>query len=148
VLKLIYGGVFFLFPIFLNGLALTKHGENFTFTFCEDSNSKVKNVSLFSGDPKMTDDAESYENGTEPEGCDNSELVDTGCVHVVSDVSPHNTIGYPESKLYALVLTPTRELAMQVHRHLTSAAKYTGIKVSRSPIQADSISTQRYRLSF
>jgi len=105
-------------------------------------------MSVFSGDPKMTDDAESYENGTEPEGCDSSELVDTGCSQVVSDVCPRNTKGYPESKLYALVLTPTRELAMQVHRHLTSAAKYTGIKVSRSPIQADRISTQRYRLSF
>jgi len=79
----------------------------------------------------MTDVAESYENVTEPEGCGSSELVDIGCVQVVSDVSPHNTKGYPEPKLYALVLTPTRELAMQVHRHLTSAAKYTGIKVSR-----------------
>lgn len=105
-------------------------------------------MSVFSGDPKMTDDAESYENGTEPEGCDSSELVDTGCSQVVSDVCPRDTKGYPESKLYALVLTPTRELAMQVHRHLTSAAKYTGIKVSRSPIQADRISTQRYRLFF
>jgi len=95
----------------------------------------------------MTDDAESCESGTEPEGCDNSELVDIGCAQVVSDVSPNNTKGYPESKLYALVLTPTRELAMQVHRHLTSAAKYTGIKVSKSPIQADRICTQRCRLS-
>lgn len=138
---------FFLFPIFLNGLALMKHRENFTLTFCEDSNSKVKSTFLFSGDPKMTDDAESYENGTEPEGCDNSELMDIGCAQVVSDVSPHNTKGYPESKLYALVLTPTRELAIQVHRHLTSAAKYTGIKVSRSPVQTDRISTQRYKLS-
>jgi len=95
----------------------------------------------------MTDDAESYESGTESEGCDNSELMDICGAQVVSDVSPHNTKVYPESKLYALVLTPTRELAMQVHRHLTSAAKYTGIKVSRSPIQADRISNQRYRLS-
>jgi hypothetical protein len=102
-------------------------------------------MSLYSGDPMMTDDAESYENETDPEGCENSELVDTG--HAMSDGSLHNTRGYPESKLYALVLTPTRELALQVHRHLTSAAKYTGIKVSRSPIQADRISTQRYRLS-
>lgn len=32
--------------------------------------------------------------------------------------------------LYALVLTPTRELAVQVKDHLISAAKYTGIKVT------------------
>jgi superfamily II DNA/RNA helicase len=95
----------------------------------------------------MTADAESYENETDPEGCDNGEMVDIGHAQVLSDVSLHSTIGYPESKLYALVLTPTRELAMQVHRHLTSAAKYTGIKVSRSLIQADRTSTQRYRVS-
>lgn len=83
------------------------------------------------GDTKKADDGESYENETDSEGGDNSELVDIGCAaQVVSDVSLHSTKGYPESKLYALVLTPTRELAMQVHRHLTSAAKYTGIKVA------------------
>lgn len=32
--------------------------------------------------------------------------------------------------LYALVLTPTRELAVQVKDHLVAAAKYTGIKVA------------------
>ena len=33
-------------------------------------------------------------------------------------------------RLLALILTPTRELAMQVHSHITAVAKYTGIKVS------------------
>ncbi|XP_045455679.1 ATP-dependent RNA helicase DDX24 [Melitaea cinxia] len=32
--------------------------------------------------------------------------------------------------LYALILTPTRELAIQISRHLIAAAKYTGIKVA------------------
>ncbi|KAJ8947885.1 hypothetical protein NQ318_010031 [Aromia moschata] len=32
--------------------------------------------------------------------------------------------------LYALVLTPTRELAFQVKNHLESVAKYTGIKIA------------------
>lgn len=32
--------------------------------------------------------------------------------------------------LYALVLTPTRELAVQVRNHLVAAAKYTGIQVA------------------
>ncbi|XP_036333094.1 ATP-dependent RNA helicase DDX24 [Rhagoletis pomonella] len=32
--------------------------------------------------------------------------------------------------LYAVVLTPTRELAVQVRDHLVAAAKYTGIKVA------------------
>lgn len=30
--------------------------------------------------------------------------------------------------LYALILTPTRELAIQVKNHLTNVAKYTGTK--------------------
>jgi len=33
-------------------------------------------------------------------------------------------------KLRALVLTPTRELAMQVHKHLVAAAKHTGIRIA------------------
>ncbi|EDW36133.1 GL17630 [Drosophila persimilis] len=35
-----------------------------------------------------------------------------------------------QTPLYGLVLTPTRELAVQVKNHLVSAAKYTGIKVA------------------
>lgn len=38
--------------------------------------------------------------------------------------------GGHKKPLYALVLTPTRELAVQVKDHLISAAKYTGIKVT------------------
>jgi hypothetical protein len=58
------------------------------------------------------------------------DVEDLGCVRVRKDVSPHSIPRHPESKLYALVLTPTRELAMQVHKHLTAVATYTGIKVS------------------
>ncbi|KAB0805561.1 hypothetical protein PPYR_02531 [Photinus pyralis] len=32
--------------------------------------------------------------------------------------------------LYSLILTPTRELAVQIKNHLTAAAKYTGIQVA------------------
>lgn len=32
--------------------------------------------------------------------------------------------------MYALVLTPTRELAVQIKNHLDAVAKYTGIHVS------------------
>lgn len=32
--------------------------------------------------------------------------------------------------LYALILTPTRELAIQIKNHLTLAAKYTGVKIA------------------
>lgn len=38
----------------------------------------------------------------------------------------------PTKPLYALILTPTRELAVQIKSHLTQAAKYTDIKVCLS----------------
>ncbi|KAJ4435535.1 hypothetical protein ANN_18151, partial [Periplaneta americana] len=60
------------------------------------------------------------------------DLADIDCVKVVKNVAENDTSDTPnpESRLYALVLTPTRELAMQVHKHLIAAAKYTGIKVA------------------
>ncbi|XP_001604682.1 ATP-dependent RNA helicase DDX24 [Nasonia vitripennis] len=36
----------------------------------------------------------------------------------------------PTKPLYALILTPTRELAIQIKDHLTKAAKYTDIKIA------------------
>lgn len=42
-------------------------------------------------------------------------------------------IGY-NGKLIALILTPTRELALQVHSHITAAVKYTSIKVTHTSI--------------
>ncbi len=41
----------------------------------------------------------------------------------------------PKKKLRALVLTPTRELAIQVKDHLEAAAKFTGIKVSLAVVK-------------
>ena len=39
----------------------------------------------------------------------------------------------------ALVLVPTRELAMQIHSHITAVAKYTSIKVSKSKYSGTSL---------
>lgn len=48
-----------------------------------------------------------------------------------SDVPAYPEIKLPKrSKLRALVLTPTRELAIQVKNHFAAAAKYTGIQVN------------------
>lgn len=35
------------------------------------------------------------------------------------------------NKLWALILTPTRELAIQVKNHIATAIKYTPLKVSQ-----------------
>lgn len=48
----------------------------------------------------------------------------------VSGENQESSTNVRDSKpLYALVLTPTRELAVQVRDHLVTAAKYTGIQV-------------------
>ncbi|KAK5647351.1 hypothetical protein RI129_002243 [Pyrocoelia pectoralis] len=48
-----------------------------------------------------------------------------------SDLNDSQDEGNVNSKpLYALILTPTRELAVQVQNHLTQVAKYTGIQVA------------------
>ncbi|XP_048484183.1 ATP-dependent RNA helicase DDX24 [Plutella xylostella] len=54
-----------------------------------------------------------------------------GCVKVIDDIEmPGHVVKKTGKPLYALILTPTRELAMQISRHLISAAKYTGIRVA------------------
>lgn len=52
-----------------------------------------------------------------------------GCVRVINNVKMNETQNYMKP-LYALILTPTRELAIQIKNHLTKAVKYTDIKVS------------------
>lgn len=49
---------------------------------------------------------------------------------IVEDESDDDDDDGDDSPLYALVLTPTRELAVQVKDHLVAAAKYTGIRVA------------------
>lgn len=69
----------------------------------------------------------SEENGSEESDFE-SEFNDTGCVKLVNDVYMKET---SELKpLYALILTPTRELAFQVRNHLVAVAKYTGINIA------------------
>ncbi|KAF9420547.1 hypothetical protein HW555_003297, partial [Spodoptera exigua] len=73
---------------------------------------------------------ESDEEGTEDdleEGTEDG----VGCVKVVDNIEIPGHVSVKTGKpLYALILTPTRELAIQISRHLIAAAKYTGIKVA------------------
>lgn len=51
-----------------------------------------------------------------------------GCVKVVDDIEiPGHESVKTGKPLYALIMTPTRELAIQISRHLIAAAKYTGL---------------------
>lgn len=64
--------------------------------------------------------------------------VSVGCIRVVNlgRIKPTATRA---QRLWALVLTPTRELAVQVKEHLVAALKYTDIKASRSLILCSAV---------
>ncbi|KPJ04244.1 ATP-dependent RNA helicase DDX24 [Papilio xuthus] len=69
--------------------------------------------------------------GEETDGVDEVDENGIGCVKVIDDVEMPGQVEVRTGKpLYALILTPTRELAIQISRHLIAAAKYTGIKVA------------------
>lgn len=60
-------------------------------------------------------------------------------MNVVSNIKFDECQNTPIKPLYALILTPTRELAIQIKNHLTQAAKYTDIKVQRHSLLCSNI---------
>ena len=52
-----------------------------------------------------------------------------GCVRVIDNVQFGQPQGIAVKPLYALIITPTRELAVQIENHLCKATKYTDIRV-------------------
>lgn len=85
---------------------------------------------------EVTEEAE----GLNPDECEassavaeNDESPATGCVKVSEDIE--SDLGAKKhdvqksSPLLGLVLTPTRELAVQVKHHIDAVAKYTGMSV-------------------
>lgn len=76
------------------------------------------------------------ETGNSSSESDNEEDIDDvnengiGCVRVIDNIKVNEVGNYAKKPLFALILTPTRELAIQIKDHLTKAAKYTDIKVS------------------
>ncbi|XP_012522780.2 ATP-dependent RNA helicase ddx24 [Monomorium pharaonis] len=66
---------------------------------------------------------------TEESDSENEDLSEN-CVNVVKNAKLNDYYNTPIKPLYALILTPTRELAVQIKNHLTQAAKYTDIKIA------------------
>lgn len=61
---------------------------------------------------------------------ENEDLVKSeNCMKVVNNAKFDDCQNVPTKPLYALIITPTRELAIQIKNHLTQAAKYTDINV-------------------
>ncbi|XP_028677272.1 ATP-dependent RNA helicase DDX24 [Erpetoichthys calabaricus] len=81
--------------------------------------------------------SEAASDTTEEEGDDNQEEIEPdqlGCVKVVDNVvfdfEGKETTPKSKKPLLGLVLTPTRELAVQVKKHIDAATKFTGIKTA------------------
>ncbi|KAJ2938974.1 hypothetical protein O0L34_g17789 [Tuta absoluta] len=53
-----------------------------------------------------------------------------GCVKVIDNIEMPTPAVRTGKPLYALILTPTRELAIQISGHLIAVAKYTGIRIA------------------
>ncbi|CAH0696427.1 unnamed protein product [Spodoptera exigua] len=103
----------------------------------EDDGESGDEVDDESGDDDIDGDGsgDSAEELEEEENDDGDEVNEdeqgVGCVKVVDNIEIPGHVSVKTGKpLYALILTPTRELAIQISRHLIAAAKYTGIKVA------------------
>ncbi|NWW34593.1 DDX24 helicase, partial [Panurus biarmicus] len=72
----------------------------------------------------------------EDSGDEDNAFLTTGCVKVLenvefdSDDETHTVDSHKKRPLLGLVLTPTRELAVQVKHHIDAVAQFTGIKTA------------------
>ncbi|XP_068624916.1 ATP-dependent RNA helicase DDX24 [Battus philenor] len=95
-----------------------------------DSDDLVEN-SDDEADKAGGEDSNGDDVGEETDGVDEVDKKGIGCVKVIDNIEMPGRVEVRTGKpLYALILTPTRELAIQISRHLIAAAKYTGIKIA------------------
>ncbi|XP_069772286.1 ATP-dependent RNA helicase DDX24 isoform X1 [Narcine bancroftii] len=103
-------------------------------TLKENEEEQLENQdSLEDHEPFMKVDSEDLEEYEEMEGNDNEENQNLGCVKVINNANFDFEIGEDfdvENPLLGLVLTPTRELAVQVKHHIDAVTKFTGIKTA------------------
>ncbi|CAG9838438.1 unnamed protein product [Diabrotica balteata] len=76
----------------------------------------------------MIEDDKEDESNSDESDFEDELKEDTGCVKLINDVSMKETSKL--KPLFALILTPTRELAIQIKNHLVAVAKYTGVSVA------------------
>ncbi|NXE32422.1 DDX24 helicase, partial [Ptilorrhoa leucosticta] len=111
----------------------------------KSNNSTTRNDSV-SKESHQHHDETRWENEDEAEKVTHQQVEDsgdeddasftTGCVKVLenvefdSDDETHTVDSHKKRPLLGLVLTPTRELAVQVKHHIDAVAKFTGIKTA------------------
>lgn len=79
-------------------------------------------------EPSDSDSDLDSENESEPEVLEELDENGLGCVAVVN--LPSDNFVRTNKKLWAVILVPTRELAMQVKNHIEDVAKYTDINIA------------------
>ncbi|XP_062350634.1 ATP-dependent RNA helicase DDX24 [Cinclus cinclus] len=111
----------------------------------KSNNSTARNDSVSKESHQHHDEAR-WENEDEAEKVTHQQVEDsgdeddasftTGCVKVLENVEfesndeTHTVDSHKKRPLLGLVLTPTRELAVQVKHHIDAVAKFTGIKTA------------------
>ncbi|XP_060807247.1 uncharacterized protein LOC106142718 [Amyelois transitella] len=114
----------------------------------KESDDSDSNVSSNSGEVSAEDESDDIDSSEESVQNDDEEVEEEsdgsqeeedineneqgiGCVKVIDDIEiPGPVVTKTGKPLYALILTPTRELAIQISRHLIAVAKYTGIRIA------------------
>ncbi|CAK9801225.1 ATP-dependent RNA helicase DDX24 [Anthophora quadrimaculata] len=97
----------------------------------KDTNKNVENNGWICSENKVVDDDNNSSSESDyEEHIDNVNEENIGCVRVVNNIKINETQHYTKKPLFALILTPTRELAIQIKDHLIKAAKYTDIKIA------------------
>ncbi|XP_033212425.1 ATP-dependent RNA helicase DDX24 isoform X1 [Belonocnema kinseyi] len=79
---------------------------------------------------RNSQDLKMFQKESEDEVLDDEDSEGFGCVKVIDNLKVSDVFQDSRKPLYALILTPTRELAIQIKDHLTKAAKYTDIRIS------------------
>ncbi|XP_076761647.1 ATP-dependent RNA helicase DDX24 [Xylocopa sonorina] len=90
---------------------------------------KTVNKGWICSEEKMIENDSSSDSDYE-EDTENINENNIGCVRVINNIDIDKAQNYLNKPLYALILTPTRELAIQIKNHLTKALKYTDIKIA------------------
>lgn len=101
----------------------------------EESDNDSDNLEESDDDSDNLEESDNDSHNLEESDNDSDNLEDSDekemkCVRVIDNIKMKSNENTSSKPLYALILTPTRELAIQIKNHLTKAAKYTDIKIA------------------
>ncbi|KAF7995093.1 hypothetical protein HCN44_004565 [Aphidius gifuensis] len=98
-----------------------------------DNSGSTNDNWIVSSDNESDTNQDTDDDDDDDDDADANETQGIGCVKVIDNMDFSEINGKKQitkKPLYALILTPTRELAIQIKNHMCKAAKYTGIKIA------------------